>query len=445
MAALLDDYSDAFDPEWSLERLSRGALARLCREYMLVSMFHDRALMPHIVEACGQDATIRHADTEWMSASPVYTARNKWNLGIAGDGVGECFKSFQFDIGCPHHFLDFRYDLVDHDLGYFWLPFCGAHDYLRELTGNDPTLVTNMCHHMEDRTFDATLGVTNPRARAIPIHRPPKPDELTGDHCRWEVRIVAEEPGARPGEPTLDIVTASRAGQLQLVLGDDGEAGGLRDYSGEFRPDLRLEDLSHAVLVRQAKEFSLDVHLLMRAGYLSVDENFGMELLDRAAPQHLAAIAPPLVARLRDALQIAGDDMFAVAKILQINPLMPDDYVDYRLEVDDSTTGRLLVRPSAGLDDDVCRSPLSWLREPEQPGFEHIAQAVNPRLRLRPLDPERHEAALAWELTIDPAADPVEPNWAAELVNGGRIAGFDLRAREVPVTIGGPTRPTPTA
>ena len=42
-----DDYRGPFDPTGS-ERLSRTALARLCRERMVLSMFHDRALMPHV-------------------------------------------------------------------------------------------------------------------------------------------------------------------------------------------------------------------------------------------------------------------------------------------------------------------------------------------------------------------------------------------------------------
>ena len=45
---VIDDYAGSFDPDWTLDCLSRAALARLCRERMVVSMFHDRALMPHI-------------------------------------------------------------------------------------------------------------------------------------------------------------------------------------------------------------------------------------------------------------------------------------------------------------------------------------------------------------------------------------------------------------
>jgi hypothetical protein len=447
---LADDYAGAFDPHWSFERLSRAALARLCREYMLGSMYHDRALMPHVAAAGGRDATIRHADVEWMSSSPVYTERNKRNLRIEGDGVGEAFKSFQFDIGCPHHFLDFRYELVDHDLGFFRLPFCGAHDYVRMISHNDAGLVTDVCHGMEDRTFDATLGVTNPRLRAIPVHRPPKPDEFTGDHCRWEVRVVDDAPGARPSEPTLGTIRATTAATFELAIGESHEPGGLDDYSGDFLPELRLDDLSHAVLVRQAKEFALDVHLLMRAAYLAVDREFGTAVLDDAAPQHRAAIAPVLVQRLRAALRIDGDGIDAIAKLLQLDPFLPNDYVRHHVDVVDTKHARIWFEDSPGLHDDACRSPLSWLQQADAPGFEHMAQAVNPRTRVRPLDAaaiDAGDAVLAWDVVIDEDAEPVAAHWAAGLVGGGPIATIDLSARKAPVAPppGSPPRGQATA
>ncbi len=428
MTELLPDYRGAFEPDWSLERLDRRALARVAREYMIVSMYHDRALMPHVVMAHGQAASITQADAEWMGSSPWYTRRNKVNLGIAGDGVESAFKSFQFDIGAPHHFLDFHYDLVDDAHGYFWLPFCGAHDYVRQISDNDPGLVTNMCHHMEDRTFDATLGETNPMLRAIPIHRPPKPDELTGDHCRWEVRIVESEAGAREGEPSFEAVGSSAAATFEFRLGESLESGGLDDYAGDFLPDLRLEDFSHAVLVRQAKEFAMDVHLLMRAAFFSVDENFGPELLDEAAPQHRAAIAPPLVARLRDALRIEGDDMSTIGKLLQLDPLLVDDYVRYAVAVHDDTHGSIEFLDSVGLDDNATgRSPLDWLD-----GFESIAHAVNPRSYVT------RTGERSWDITIDPGRDPVEPHWASSMTGGGGLLEFDLTERAVAA----PTRRT---
>lgn len=418
-----DDYAGAFDSAWSLERLSRNALARLCREYMVVAFYHDRALMPFVAMAHGPDATIVQADGEWMGSSPIYTARNKKNLGMHGDGAGDALKSFQFDVGAAHYFMDFQFEEVDHDLGYFWLPFCGAHHYVRELTNNDEQLVINMCHHMEDRSFDATLGMTNPKLRAIPIHRPPKPDELTGEHCRWEVRIVHDEPGPRQPEPSLDAVRESAAASFEFVLGEPLEPGGMDDYSGPLIPDFRLEDFNHALLVRQAKEFCLDNHLLMRAAYWSIDNNFTPELLDEAAPQHRAAIAPVLVARLCEAMGIEGDDMAAIGKVLQLDPFLVDDYVDYTVTVHDDVSGSIEFHASAGLTDDVNRSPLDWLD-----GFVHMAQAVNPRCVATKTGDH------SWDLRIDPDAEPGEPHWLAESIGGGGLREFDLAEKPVHIT-----------
>ena len=44
--AVSGDYADPFDPEWTLGRLSRAALARRCREYMVV------AILMVVVGAC---------------------------------------------------------------------------------------------------------------------------------------------------------------------------------------------------------------------------------------------------------------------------------------------------------------------------------------------------------------------------------------------------------
>jgi hypothetical protein len=442
-AGALDDYSGAFDPDWTLTRLSRPALAQLCREYMLVAMYHDRGLLPHVAAAHGQDATIRLADIEWMSSSPIYTMRNKTNLGVSGDSVADAFKGLQFDVGAPHRFLDFNFEVIDHDHGFFWLPFCGAHDYLRQLSNNDAMLVTNMCHHMEDRTFDATLGVTNPKLRAEPIHRPPKPDEFTGDHCRWEVSVDPDAGGARPGEEGFEVLSASAAATFAFELTDEPHTGtdgdmGLRDYSGDFLPQIKLEDFSHAVLVRQAKEFALDVHLLMRAAYWGVDNHFSPELLDEAAPQHRAAIAPSMVTRLRRALGIDGDDIAAVAKMLQVDPFLVDDYVRYDVDVTDDTHGTITIGRCAAWTDDVCRSPLSWLHDADAPGFEHTAQAVNPRARVNPIDPGSidRDVVAAWDIVIDPDAEPVTTHWATEMTGGGGILDFDMGPREVAVEMG---------
>jgi len=422
-------YAGPFDPAWTLESLSRQALARLCREVMLVSMLHDRSLMPHVAGRGGMEASVALADAEWMAASPIYTERNKANLRITGDGVDAVLKSFQFDIGSPHHFLDMEGEVVDHDLGYFWLVSCGAHDYVRWMSDNDEKLVSMMCHDMEDNTFDATLRATNPRARCVPIHRPPKADAHTGEPCRWEVTIAPDDREIRPDHPNLAALRASKAAAFEIPLGDSREAGGLDDYAGPYVSGFRLEELSHAALVRQVKEFALDVHLLMRAAYLSVEQRHGTDVLRDAANQHIAAIAPPLVTRLALALGIDGEGLDAVAKVLQVNPLLPHGYVRLAVELHDPDTLVVTVRSCAALDDDEAPSPIDMLHDDEPTVIVAMARAVNPRAQIA-----RH-ADRSWRITIDPTAEPVPPHPLAELVGGHNYFEADLRPRPIPVSI----------
>jgi hypothetical protein len=434
---LSDRYDGPFEPNWSIDRLSRTGLARLCREVMLISMLHDRALMPHVTGRGGAAAAVAQADDEWMSSSPIYTARNKANLQITGDGVDAVLKSFQFDVGTPHHFLDMQGEVVDHDLGYFWLTSCGAHDYVSWVSGNDEKIVSMMCHDMEDRTFDATLRATNPRARCTPVHRPPKPDAFTGEPCRWEVTIASDEVTLPPEHPNLEILRATRAATHQLVLGSRGEPGGLDDYSGPYRSGLRLDDFSHAVLVRQVAEFELDIHLLMRAAYLSVQQRHGDEVLSQAATDHLAALIPPLVARLASAMGVTGDGPSSIAKLLQLNPLLPLDYVDQRVELIDGEV-EIAIRPCAALDDRGTPSPIDTIDADDPVVVSAFARAVNPCAQIRRIDAGR------WRIWIDPAAPPAAPHPMADLVGGHNYFPAQLGPRPVAVAIASAPTASPT-
>ena len=91
-----DDYRGPFDPDWDLAACSRTMLARLCREYQMLSMFHDRALMPLVLGVTGStDDMVVLAEGEWMGSSPVWNRRNREGACIGGDNVEAIFKALQ--------------------------------------------------------------------------------------------------------------------------------------------------------------------------------------------------------------------------------------------------------------------------------------------------------------------------------------------------------------
>jgi hypothetical protein len=232
----------------------------------------------------------------------------------------------------------------------------------------------------------------------------------------------------------LAFVEATSAAQFGFAQTEAREPGGLPDYSGPILAWFRLEEFAHPFLVRQAKEYALDVHLLMRAAYWTVDTHWGPDALATVAPQHRAAFAPGLVARLRNALSIEGDDIEAVGKVLQVDPVHVPEYTDVRVGLEDGEL-QVVLGDCGALHDDS-RSPLGLLTAtPGTPGFEHMAQAVNPRARVTP-DSVPDGAVAAWRIWIDPSAEPVGPHPLSDLVNANDITSFDLSARpRTPVSI----------
>ena len=430
-----DDYAGDFDPDFEWTQLSRQALGRFGREIMLCAMMHDRGLLPQVGRRYGREAMTDVAVDEWMGSSPLYNERNRALLQIAGHDVGAIFKGLQLDIGAPHQFLDFHFELKNESLGYFWLPFCGAFSFVKEMAGDDEKPIFQLCHHMEDTTFNATVAAVHPRARCIPEHRPPQAPPHAGPVCRWRVEIGGE-PTPLTERPILQAIRQSLAAGFEF--GPIPEAhDGLSDYGGAFRPDFVLEDLSQPVLARQAKEFALDWHLLVRAAYTSIEERYGHAAMSEIARHHWAAVAPVYSARIRRALGIEGDDLGTILKMLQLDPCFPPEYVVSGCHWRDARTGHFWIEACAALEDILPRGILEPLFGGEAAALEAVVCAVNPRARVRAIDPADCYAAagrakLAFEIVLDPQAAAREEEPLAGLVRSN-IIDFRFRGTDGPL------------
>jgi hypothetical protein len=419
----LDDYAAAFDPGFHLGRLSRRALARLGREYMLYYYLRDRTLLPAVALRFGLPAMQEIVIDEWMGASPIYNRRVRRAMRIGGDGVTAIMKSLQLDVGFAHRWADVRYEIQDEHLGFFWLEHCGP------LLDSEPLgekAVISMCVHMEDPTFDATAYAVNPRARLTPVHRPPRrpPDRVP--HCRWKVCIDPQVDPA-PEPPTLRSVRACRLADFELDPPDVPDGEGLSDYSGPFVPRLRLEDLSRRALVTVCKEFMLQNQLLARSSMIAIENRFGEQASREMILAQWLGLAPLSTRRIRKAMAIGGDDAAAILKVLQLHPAFPHDYARLGFELSDSRRGAFWLEECAALDDAEPRGFFSLLDRTGCPGLDAMVQALNPRARCRPVDPGFCDAArLAWELVIDGSAPPAEEPAEAGFLQRGYATDFDL-------------------
>lgn len=417
----LADYSGPFDPGFRLARLGRQALADLGREYLLNGHLQDRVGLPRVLQRHGFDAMTRVSIEEWMGASPVYSKRMQRVLGFEGSDVGTIFKNLQFDIGAPHQYMEFRFDLDGPAYGEFWLECCGP---LLDVEPFGEERVKAMCHDVEDPTFDATAAATHPCAKVRPIHRPPRVPAARVPHCRWKV-FIDDQSVAYTQHPNLERVRASRIAGLEVRLPEkDAEPGGWPDYAGPFDPECQLEDFGHRALVAANLEFAVQSHLLARSFLLCVDDHFGAGDVAELAAQQWTGIAGLTAERLKRALAIEGDGPDAVAKVFQVHPCFhPRDYVDLRVTLAGDRV-RLAFGDCPAFAEGDAHSWFAHLEAAPHPALDAIARAVNPRAGCLPVAPGAGEH-LAFEVRIDPDAEPHPPASDVRLAKvsaGARIA-----------------------
>jgi len=424
--ALRDDYSGPFDPALGLADFSRQALAHLGREYLLNGHLQDRVGLPLAAQRFGGDAYVQFSIEEWMGASPIYSQRMQRALGFEGSDVGTVFKNLQLDIGAPHQFMDFQFRLDSPEYGEFWLPHCGA---LLDVEPFGEAHVRTMCHDIEDPTFDATAAATHPCMKMRAIHRPPREPADRYPHCRWSV-FIGDEAEPYEQHPNLELVRASRLAQIPIdPPKKNAEPGGWADYSGPFDPSFQLEDLSHSALVTVNQEVALQSHLLARAFMLCAAQRLDDAAAIELGTAQWTGIAALTARRLQELLHIEGDDIQAIAKLFQLHPcFFPRSYVDFRVEVTGLNTARIAIYDCAALQEDDAYSWFAGLGEYGHPALDAIAGAINPRARSHPAK-DSLGAALAWDVVIDPGAEPQDEPPELALARMSRGAAFRFEQR----------------
>ena len=417
----VDDYSGVFNPDFDLSALSRRALSVLGREWLLHGHLQDRVGMPLVHAGRPREVMEDVAIVEWMGASPVYSIRSQHAFNFADGNVPTIMKNLQLDIGAPHQFMDFRCTVFDENHGEFFLAHCGA---LMDVEPMGEAYVEGMCHAIEDPTFDATAGATNPRAQVRPIHRPPRvPTDLV-PHCRWTVDIDPSFPPVSP-HPNRALVEASLIAGISVHTPDvDPDDGGWNDYNRDFDPDFGLEDFSHRALVVALQEFAVQSHLLFRAFLLTVAQRFGEEEAARINPMVFTGLAGLTAQRLRTAMSIEGDGADAIGKVMQVHPVFyPRTYVDVAVEVLDDERVRFAILDSPVFAETDDYHWFTQLGGASDRALDAIVQAVNPRASVTATT-ARDGERFAYEAVIDPNATPApeaQEIGLAKISTGARV------------------------
>ena len=385
--------------------------------------------MPLFLGVAGRTDMEQLAIDEWMTASPIYSRRMQEALafgpaGGGGDGVADIFKNMQLDIGAPHQFLDFRFQVHDEHHGEFWLDHCGA---LMDVEPMGTDFVVGMCHHIEDPTFDATAGATNPYAAVRPVHRPPRVPADRHPHCHWTVTI-GDPAVANPAEihPDLAEMASSPLAALPVLRASDVPASastsenGWPDYSGPFDPDFQLESLGTAALAVTLDELAFQSHLLLRAYMLALGRRIGTDEAIRFGHRVLVGLCGLTAERLVRA-GLAPD----LTTLFDIHPLLhPRRLTGVHIEGDGPL--RISIREGHAARNPDPLSVLNLLDRHGARPLASLAAAVDRRATVRP---ERAAAGevLAWSVEIDRRREPDPEPQEVVLARFSTGAAFEFR------------------
>jgi hypothetical protein len=206
----------------------------------------------------------------------------------------------------------------------------------------------------------------------------------------------------------------------------------LDDYSGEFDPDFRFEDLSKEALVRLAREYALIAHLLDRSVFISVGLRYGQRAVEEIAIDEWRGASPIYTQRIREIMKIEGDGVSAIFKCLQLDPGFAQHYMDVEYELVSETHGFFQLRSCGALLDVEPfgeRSIKGMCHHIEDGTFDITAQAVNPKARIRPVHrpprvPADRVPHCRWEVVIDDDTEVLAEAEITRMTRGTTAASF---------------------
>ncbi|MBI4304339.1 MAG: hypothetical protein HY665_08405 [Chloroflexi bacterium] len=185
----------------------------------------------------------------------------------------------------------------------------------------------------------------------------------------------------------------------------------LQDYSGEFKPDLKIEDFSKSALVRLLQVSARNLLGLDGTWHSLVKEKYGYQTAADFSKAVWERKDSPVVLqdlrRVLPAFNIKGDDIATVFKYLQLSQLIGIYWFRHECQLKDKNHGILTVTYCPSLDyferhgqpelaKLACGMDIPWM--------QNVAAYVNPDIKVKPLTEvprkNKDEVPCQWEFTL---------------------------------------------
>ncbi len=182
----------------------------------------------------------------------------------------------------------------------------------------------------------------------------------------------------------------------------------LKDYSGEFIPNIRYEDFSREALAKLLKVYCKELLTIDAYWQEQVRKRLGEEVMSECLLQNWCRIGKHEMGWTMEALNITGDDVAAYVKANQMLPSFAQDVFDFEWDLKNDNHATLTVQYCPGLASLERNNPerIQWnCHVLEFEAMKAYMVAVNPAMQVRPLKlaPRQNpdEIACQWEFTIE--------------------------------------------
>ena len=165
----------------------------------------------------------------------------------------------------------------------------------------------------------------------------------------------------------------------------------LQDYSGDFIPDLEMETFSKSALLRLWTATSKLYTGIDGIWYTMIKEKYNEELANELDLEIWSQRATPIeVKRIREAMNINGDDAVALCKFFQIEPQFKGVGHEIDFELHDTNDATMTIQRCPALEyferhnwsDDT----ISYMCNSIDKGaFQLTAHLFNPKLTITPI------------------------------------------------------------
>jgi len=198
-----DDYRRPFDPHFCLEHLSRAALVRVCREFLVQNHLLVRALMISIAERAGDELAREIGAAQWIGAGTVAAARLRRALQIDDDGLDAIVAVLRLHPAFVPEYARVGIERTGDARARLWIEDCDA---LREGDAYSWVALLGAAPHP---ALDAMVQAVNPRARCVPA------TPTARERFAWEILI---DPAAAPAETPIEAAMVFNSGTARFTF-----------------------------------------------------------------------------------------------------------------------------------------------------------------------------------------------------------------------------------